>query len=65
MLCGGMIYKKKLSSLGFFNAIDGTGLDAETAECAAPRIDSIISSIRDHGVFRADQMTVVTTDANG
>lgn len=65
MLCGGMIYRKKLSRLRFFNAIDGTGLDAETTECAAPRINGIISSISDHGIFWAYQMTVVTTDANG
>lgn len=65
MLFGGMIYRKKLSSFRFFNAVYWAGLDTETTKGAAPGINSIIRSIGDHSVFGTHQMTVVTTDANG
>ena len=50
----------RLSRLGFFDAIHWADFNAESAQSAAPRIDGINLSIRDHGQFWTDQTAAVT-----
>jgi hypothetical protein len=55
-----MIWPRKLSSLGFFDAVDGTNLNAESAQGAAPWIDVINLAIRNNGIFRTNQAAIIT-----
>lgn len=58
-----MEFRRKLPS-SFFDTVDWTNLNTETAESAAPVVDVILGPVGDNCVFGTDQPAGVTGDAN-
>lgn len=58
-----MIFQRKLVSY-FFDAVDGTNLNAKSAEGTAPIVDVIIGAIRNNGIFRTDEFASIAGYAN-